>query len=411
MNNNEIEKRISIDGYKERSFEEIRNSVVEDIKAIEPQLADLPESLVSNLIDVGSVLIKQNEGLIKYLFNGISLNSVDDKFFDIVAQDYGMTRLPAAKAQLDIKITGLPGYKLSPNTKFTNEDNRVIFYNKDSLIINSVGECQFTAYSDNLQTELEDIEIGDINTLLIADDNITTIENTSIPSAIRNQEDLQSFRSRIQHRIRNIVQGTPEGLVSAICSIPGVNPLQVNVILSEQLIRDVKYRSIECVVGQGDSAEIAKVLMDYCGLNPRLLVSNPSNNESNRTVNQTVTYKKSSYNVKFTRPKLVNLELTIKPKFRDILVTNNELELATTNKVIDIFNNLSIRDILNKTFIQQIFINLMKEYGYIDSNIVSVDFSYKCDGKNGVLDPNGYFTEQQDDTYFVLKKYTILIQN
>lgn len=407
----ELENIIGIFGYKERTFEEIRESVVNDIQQIQPELVDLPDSLVSNLIDVGSVLIKQNEGLIKYLFNGISLPSVDDMFFDVVAQDYGMTRLPAAQAQLEMKITGTPGYKLAPNTKFSNANNTIIFYNKDSLIINSVGECSFTAYSDNLEADLNNVNIGDINKLLVSDANVLTVENKTIPTPVKDEETLQSFRTRIQERVRNIIQGTPDGLVSQLCSVEGVNPLQVNVVIGEQNIKGVKYNSIEAIVGQGDSADIAKVLMDYCGLNPRVLVSNPSKGETNRTIEQSVSYEKSSYIVKFTRPKILKLELIIKPKFRDILTTNTELELATTDKVINIFNNLSIRDILNRTFIEQMFINLMKEYGYKDSNIVSVDFEYKVDGSTGQLDPNGYFTEQEKDTVFNLDKYSILIQN
>lgn len=408
-NNNAI-SRIGVDGYAPRTLDEIREEVLKDIKSIEPELADLPNTLVDNLINVGCILLKQNEALVRYLFNGISYPSTSDEFFDIVSQDYNLSRHPNAKATVDIKVTGTPGYIIASNTKFSNANNKVTFFNVKAVIINSLGEAIFTAISDNTNEELKNINVNDINKMVIADDNVRTISNINVPTQVKEFESLESFKQRVQRRVRTLVQGSREGLISALTSIKGVDPRQVNVIVGEQQISSVKYNSIEAIVGGGDSADIALALIDYCSLNPRVLVSNPSRGESNRTVSQSLQQSGSSFTVKFTRPKVLKLELTIKPKFSGIVANNQQVEASTQKAFEDLFANISIQDKINKTLITQTFIDAFKSYGNTDANIISVDFEYKVDGARGSLDGLLFFSEQAKDTLFQLTKYNVLIQ-
>lgn len=403
-------ERVGINGYKPRTLDEIRESVLTDIKSIEPELADLPNSLVDNLVNVGCILLKQNESLVRYLFNGISLNSVCDEFFDVVAQDYNMTRHPDSKAYVDIKVTGTPGYIIASNTKFKNTDNKVNFYNTKAVVINSLGEAIFTALSDNSNEDIKLINIGDINSPVIPDDNIKTVSNINVPTLMKEFESLYSFKERVQQRIRTPIQGSRESLLSALTSIKGVDPRQINVIVGEQKIKNVTYNSIEAIVGGGDNADIATILHKYSSLNPRVLVSNPSKNENERTVTQSLQQSGSSFNIVFTRPKILKLELTLKPKFTGIVTNNQQIETATQAAFEELFGTISIQEKINKTLILQTFINKIKDYGYTDSNIVSVDFDYKVDTKTGSLDGNGFMTEQEKDTLFQLVKYSVLIQ-
>lgn len=410
-NNNNAISRIGVTGYAPRTLDEIREEVLKDIKYIEPELADLPNTLVDNLINVGCILLKQNEALVRYLFNGISYPSTSDEFFDIVSQDYNLSRHPNAKATVDIKVTGTPGYIIASNTKFSNANNKVTFFNVKAVIINSLGEAIFTAISDNTNEELKNINVNDINKMVIADDNVTTISNINVPTQVKEFESLESFKQRVQRRVRTLVQGSREGLISALTAIKGVDPRQVNVIVGEQQINGVKYNSIEAIVGGGDSADIALALIDYCSLNPRVLVSNPSKEEANRTVSQSIQQSGSSFTVKFTRPKVLKLELTIKPRFSGIVANNQQIEASTQKAFEDLFANISIQDKVNKTLITQTFIDTFKSYGNTDANIISVDFDYKVDGTAGSLDASLFFSEQAKDTLFQLTKYNVLIQS
>lgn len=402
---------VGINGYKERTFEEIRAEIVDETNQLIPELKLLDNTLVSNLIDVSSVILKQQEGLIKYLFNGISYPSTSDVYFDLVSRDYGVSRHPSAEASCDIKVTGTPGYIINSGTQFSNASNSVIFYTTDAYVINSIGECVMNCLSNSLKEDINKILLNDINKPVIPNTNITKVENITVPTPSVEIESLNNFKVRIQERVRNIIQGSPEGLLSQLKAIDGVNPLLVNLNIGEQEISGVRYNGVEAIVSGGDPNDIAKVLLDYCGLNSKVLVSNPSGSEVNRTVTQTIKTGSSNIPVKFTRPKILNFELTIKPKFKDFIVTNEQLEVSMTDNIISIFNNLSITEPVNKTFIIETFVDELANYGIKYSNIVSVDFEYKIDGVPGSLDPNEFIPEKLPDTWLKITSFNIEIQS
>lgn len=402
---------VNINGYKERTFEEIRAEIVDETNQLIPELQMVDNTLVSNLIDVSAVILKQQEGLIKYLFNGTSYPSTSDILFDLVSRDYGVSRHPSAQSSCDIKITGTPGYIINNGTKFSNADGSVIFYTTSNAVINSVGEVTLNCLSSSLKEDIDKILLGDINKAVIPNTNITNIINTTIPTPSVDLESINNFKYRVQERLRNIVQGSPEGLLSQLKNVTDVNPLLVNLNIGTQEISGVRYNSVEAIVGGGDPADISKALLDYCGLNSKVLVSNPSNSEVNRTVSQNIRIGSSNITVNFTRPKILNFGLTIKPKFKDILVTNEQLEVSITNNIIDIFNNLSITNEINKTFIREIFVDELSTYGINYNNIISVDFDYTIDGQPGVLDGNEYMTEKLPDTWLKITSFNIEIQS
>lgn len=401
---------VGINGYNERTFEEIRAEIVEETNQLIPELKVLDNTLVSNLIDVSTVILKQQEGLIKYLYNGISYPSTSDVFFDLVSRDYGVSRHPSAESSCDIKITGTPGYVINNGTQFSNDSGSVIFYTTDSYVINSVGECVINCLSNSLKEDIDKILLNDINKPVIPDNKITDVKNITIPTPAVEIESLNNFKIRIQERLRNIIQGSPEGLMSQLKSIDGVNPLLVNLNVGEQEINGVRYNGVEAIVSGGDVNDIAKALLDYCGLNSKVLVSNPSNSETNRTIDVILKTGTSNIPVKFTRPKILNFELTIKPKFKDLIVTNDQLEVSISDSIIDVFNNLSITSDINKTFITETFVDELFNFGIKYSNIVSIDFEYKIDGVPGILDQNGFITEKLPDTWLKITSFNIEIQ-
>lgn len=401
---------VGINGYKERSFEEIRAEIVDETNQLIPELKVVDNTLIANLIDVSSVILKQQEGLIKYLFNGVSYPSTSNVLFDLVSRDYGVTRHPSAEASCDIKVTGTPGYIINNGTQFSNATGSVIFYTTKSYTINSVGECIMNCYSNSLKEDINKILVGDINKTIVPDNNITKVENIDIPTPAIEIESLNNFKERIQERVRNIVQGSPEGLMSQLKSISGVNPLLVNLNIGTQEIAGIRYNGIEAIVSGGDPSEISKKLIDYCGLNSKVLVSNPSGSEGNRTVEQTIKAGSSSIPVKFTRPKILNFELIIKPKFKDLVITNEQLQASMTDNIINIFNNLPITEPVNKTFITETFVDELSNYGIKYSNIVSVDFEYTIDGIPGSLDANEFIPEKLPDTWLKITKFNIQIQ-
>lgn len=404
------ESSININGYKERTFDEIRSEIENEVNQLIPELKLVDNTLVSNLIDVSSVILKQQEGLIKYLFNGVSYPSTSNMLFDLVSRDYGVSRHPSAESSCDIKVVGTPGYVINVGTQFTNSDSSVIFYTTENSIINSVGECVLNCLSDSLQEDLNKILIGDINSSVIPDKNIKSVSNISIPSVSRDIETIDNFKLRIQERIRNIVQGSPEGLLSSLKEIEGVDPLLVNLNIGEQEINGVIYNGVEAIVSGGDPTIISSKLLDYCGLNTKVLISNPSNSESNRTIEQSIKIGSSNVTVKFTRPKILNFGLKIKPKFKNINITSEQITNSISENIIKVFNNLSITESINKTFITEIFVDELSNYGIKYSNIISVDFEYTIDGQPGSLDQNEFVSEKQADTWLKITNFEVEIQ-
>lgn len=409
---------ISIIGYKPSSMEDIKNNLINKLKETNPDFYnETLGSIQENLITTGSYLIKYNSDLINYLFNGVSLNSVDGAYLDLLANDYNMIRLSGIKASCNISITGTPGYILPTRTKFTNTNGNVVFQTNQDVIINSLGTAEIIAYSDSLDENIKDIRVGDINKLVISDDNIKTITNKQAPTRKEDAESDDVFRNRIQKRMRNLHGNTLESLYLNICNVEGVIQRLVNIVykskqnLGKDGANQIQSNTIEVICEGGDSASIAYQIFNSMGINPIVFVSNPTDKDTSRTIEQQVKFLSSFVTIKYTKPKQLKLSLNIAPVLNGVITNANQLKLATQDFFIDYFKNVNISTQINKTLIQQLFIKALKEYGYDEANIKDIDFTYNVDNNAGALDENGFFSEKQIDTYFSLVDYTVTYQN
>jgi len=405
---------ISISGYKPTSMDDIRNNLINTIKEKNPDFyTETIGSIQENLITTGAYLIKYNNDLINYLFNGVSLNSVDSNFLDLLANDYNLSRLSGIKASCTISITGTPGYILPTRTKFTNAKGNVVFQTNNEIIINSLGTAEVVAYSDSLDDNIKDVKAGDINKLVIDDDNIKIITNKQAPTRKEDAENDDTFRNRIQKRMRNLHGNTLESLYLNICNVEGVIQRLVNIVyktnqnIGSSGSNKLQANTVEVIVEGGDSTDIVYQIFNSIGLNPIVFVSNPTDKDTTRTIEQQVKFLNSMVTLKYTKPKQLKLALNISPVLNNVLTNANQLKLATQDYFIDYFKNVNISTSINKTLIEQLFIKSLREYGYDEANIQAINFTYTVDGKTGALDSNGFFSEKQIDTYFSLTDYEV----
>ena len=111
-----------------------------------------------------------------------------------------------------------------------------------------------------------------------------------------------------------------------------------------QIIKEgVKEAVIEVVVGGGDDYQVALAIFNSV-LYPDIFVSNPSGDETNRTVNINVAFNSVDFPIVYTRPKInqlsINISLTVQSGF--INIPSEAFTVLLCPYYEDYINNLKI---------------------------------------------------------------------
>ncbi|EGV1470923.1 hypothetical protein JF110_001648 [Campylobacter jejuni] len=367
-------------GYIKRTAEEIREDLIKSIKNEIPEFLSQSTDIQSDLIDTAVADLLQYENLVSTMMNSYSMAESSEMLFRMQAEELGLRQKSEFKSQVTLTFIGIPGDIIPKGTKVSTSTKKDIFETTKTVVVGSTGEVNVLALSDVDFT----IDVGKINTLIsvISAGIVVSNRTPSLPKI--EQETFEEFKARSQARLRSPRMGGRLYAESLINSIEGVDPRLVvfNSVeydekdeSEEGTERYFKIKGIEAIVGGGDQVQIAFALYQSF-FETQKLISKPSNNENDRTVDQEIYVFDNILNVKFTRPKLLKLNLKFKITFLGKLSSAQAVKDNTVDNITTFVNTLKVGRPINLYSLIEVVTPDLIAMGLPPSTHKAISFQY-----------------------------------
>lgn len=394
-------------GYEKRSpttiKEEMKNMLAEQGTAF----FDAPADVQNMMLDTAIVPLLQFENLVADMVNCYGLDYANDAVWLNIANTLGLVKKQASRSSVDLKFTGTPGTFIPANTKVGN------FKTEKSITLNSTGVGVVTAFSDEVVDIAPAHTLTEITTIVAEGLQVTNPE-ASIPA--NEEETIESLRTRARAILRSSRKGSYDYALARLAAIEGVQSNRIRfkpVDFSYETRKDGQtfiqlVRGVEAVVGGGEVSEIATALFESF-LETAKLLSQPSNNETDRSVTFAIKYFGSDIPIVFTRPKLLDMELKLILIFKNLTISGDSLDGMIRDSITSFMNDRDLGLPLNKNALDAFIYNKLTA-GNIDiTNLVRLDYEIKLNNEKAEFSSNGYLEELKDDCYLNLSGFGIEI--
>ena len=398
-------------GYVKRSASEIKSDIVAKLQQRVPDFTEQDADLQNDLLDTSIEPILQYEDLMNALFNAYSPGYSNDDLFKKFAESLGLRQRAEFKAQVTLTFTGKYGDFIPANTIVTDENGKVEFKTQENIVCDTTGTASVLALS-----ETEDIwNSGELNTIkTIIGDGISVINKSDSLKFIPVETEAE-LKARAQAKLRSVRQGGKMYAEGLLAGVEGVDRRLIafydKTIVSKFEQNTYYSKGIECVIGGGSDAQVAKALY-LSFLETQKLISKPSNGEESTRKRSVFLYiYNNPVQVDFTRPKLLEVGIQMKIAFTSAISTPVALQQLTQKAVTDYINSLKVGTQVNKYSLIEIIMPLLVDAGMPTYTMKNIDFEYKI-GEKGTYGPfnsDGYIKEIEFDCYCVLLEYGVVI--
>lgn len=390
---------LTAQGYEKRQPSDIKEVIIKELQNAGSPFLELPADIQNNLIDSAIPIMLQFENIAAEIINGYGPDYANDYIWLNLANSLGLTRKSKVKASVELKFTGTPGTYIPKDTEVG------AFKTDESITLDSTGTALVQAYSES-DVFAEAETLTDINAT-IADDLKVTNPEASIEAL--GEESIADLRQRSKTILRSSRKGGIDYALARLKAVKGVNPqlikfrfLDYNYQVSAEETNVLKnVRGIEAIVGGGDANQIAGVLFDSF-LETAKLISQPSNNEVDRTINSIVRYYGSELPISFTRPKNLPLKFHMTFTFRGAIVTSTSAEGVIKQPFTDFINNRQLGAPLNKNTLDMFIFSKFAEHGIDTTGFVNIKYAISKGEETIEFDSEGFITEIKHDCYLTL---------
>lgn len=367
-------------GYVKRSAEEIREDLINSIKNEIPEFVSQSTDIQNDLIDTAVADLLQYENLVSTMMNSYSMSSSDEMLFRMQAEELGLRQKNEFKSQVTLTFVGIPGDIIPKGTKVSTVTKKDVFETVETVVVGSTGEVNVLALSDVDFT----IDVGKINTLIsvISAGIVVSNRTPSLPKI--EAESFENFKARSQARLRSPRMGGRLYAESLINSIEGVDSRLVVFNSVEYDEKDetedgteryFRIKGIEAIIGGGDQIQIAFALYQSF-FETQKLISNPSDKNTNRTIDQEIYVFDNIINVKFTRPKLLKLNLKLKITFLGKLSSAQAVKDNTSESITNFVNTLKVGKPINLYSLIEVITPDLISMGLPPSTYKAISFQY-----------------------------------
>lgn len=390
---------LTAQGYEKRQPSDIKDVIIKELQNAGSPFLELPADIQNNLIDSAIPIMLQFENIAAEIINGYGPDYANDYIWINLANSLGLTRKSKVKAGVELKFTGTPGTYIPKDTEVG------AFKTDESITLDSTGTALVQAYSES-EVFAEAETLTDINAT-IADDLKVTNPESSIEAL--GEESIADLRQRSKTILRSSRKGGIDYALARLKAVKGVNPqlikfrfLDYNYQVEVDDIAVLKnVQGIEAIVGGGDANQIAGVLFDSF-LETAKLISQPSNNETDRTINAIVRYYGSELPIAFTRPKNLPLKFRMTFTFRGVMVTSTSAEGIIKQPFTDFINNRQLGAPLNKNTLDMFIFSKFAEHGIDTTGFVGIKYTITKGEEAIEFDSEGFITEIKHDCYLTL---------
>lgn len=399
------------EGYIKRTAAEIKADLINSLQQTIPEFTQQNADLQSDLIDTSIEALLQYEDMMNTLFNAYAPDYANADLFKKFAESIGLRQREAFQAQVTLTFSGKFGDFIPKGTIVTDVNGVVEFKTQDNIVLDTTGTGSVIALSDTEET-WEASTIGTLKTIVGTGISVT---NKVASLKYIAQETEAELKARAQAKFRSVRQGGKLYATSLLQGLEGVDRRLVafydKTITQEWEGNNYFIKGIEAVVGGGADEQVAKALY-LSFLETQKLVSSPSSNEaSTRTRDVTLYVYDNAVNVRFTRPKLLQLKLKMNIAFTSMISTPVALQQLTQSAVTNYINTLQVGISINKYSLIEIIMPILVDAGMPSYTMKSIDFTYALgvDGVYGGFNSDGFIKEVEFDCYVELIEYGVEI--
>lgn len=383
-------------GYIKRDAETIKNQMVQKLQNSGVDFLNLPADIQNNLLDTAVVPIMEMENIVSDLITAYSPNYANDFIWNILATTMGLKRKKEYKASVELSFTGNPGVYIPEGTQVNSYET------SKSVVIGTSGSVIVTAYSD-IEEEAAANTLTQLNTIIDDSVKVTNIQ-ASIPYI--SNETTEQMKWRAQAMLRNPRKGSYDFAKAKLEAVEGVNPRLIQFIettITEKVVEngiDVQYaqKGIEAIIGGGTQEEVAVALFESF-VETAKLISQPSNGETARTNEYVIDYFGSPLTIKWTRPKLISLDLVVTLKFKDVTLTGESFVTMLTDPLTNFINTRLLGVPFNKSSVDGFIFDILVDKGFDLDRLISLQYDVQANGADAQWNADNYLEVVQHDCY------------
>lgn len=371
-------------GYEARTYDEIKADLINKIKLQGRDFETLPAEIQNNLIDCSLQIILEFEALINDCLNSFSLNNQNDFIFNLLAESVGIKKKGAEVGSADIQFKGAPLSLIPAQTKITTKDKSATFITSEALLLNEAGVGIVKAYADTQKIYAQN-QITELETILKDTLNVSA---TNLQQSVANiaEETQAEYKARAQAINRTSWLGGMAFALSKIKGLQGVDSRLVNGRVTEikKSVDNKEYfiNGIEIIVGGGNQNDIALILYKSFFDTSRLL-SNPSNNEADRTISLNISTISGAQTIVFTRPKSLQLDLKFIFEFVGSYFSKEDLYNALYKPINSLIQSISVGERLGEAQFNELIYSEFKAIGLSAQAIRKITTQYALDTPEG----------------------------
>ena len=387
-------KCLTATGWKKKTHEEIKESLVVYLKDVDPTFEEFAADIQNNLLDTAIPVIMEIQNMLGDVVNSYAPGYNNDFMWEQMASSVNLAYKDARNAQVTLLFSGTPGVYISKDTEVG------AFKTSETVVVGSTGEVYVSAYAES---EVE-APANTLTTISSTIDDSLTVTNPTAAIPFVDKETAEQLKNRAQKKLRNPRIGAIDYAEQAIKTVDGV----VDRLVGFNMIQTATQQGIECIVGGGDDYELATVLAEAF-LNLERLQSAPSDNEFDRRVEKKILFHGSSLAVEWTRPKKYDLAIALQLSFRGISVYKGRIEEVLLVKLQDIINNMQVGLPINQNLLNGALFEVLSEINihkrYLQSSVWTITDTTTSNTLQ--WDTYGYLTAMKKDCYAELSGLTV----
>lgn len=360
--------------------------------------SNIPSGIQNNLLQESVILLSKFQDMAANTMNGISPSYANDFLVLELGEAFGLKIKDKQLPNTTITFYGLPGAIIPEGIQVSNADNSKTFTTTTSDIIKANGQvsiyCEGADYYDNIAPA------NSLNVLVNQIQNVSRCTNLNDAVGSTPAETISQFRERFQNRAMANRNGTIAVLTNKLKEIEGVQDRLCTYKASQIREDDYVKAVLEVIVGGGDDYSVAYALFSSI-IYPDIFVSNPSNDETNRTIKLEVSYNDVNFPITFTRPKInqltINISLSVQSGF--INIPSEAFRLLLLPYFEDYVNNLKVGSTPTGYSFDDLIYNCFLANSYNLDIITGISYTVMVNDKPATLNSQRQLATEYDVAY------------
>ena len=396
---------LTAQGFTQDSPTAIRTDLTNQALADVEGFTSFPTELRTNLIDEAVIVEMKIQDQINSLMNGIGPDFANDQMFKQYGCSFGLTMKGFQYAQATLRFSGTAGTVVPKGTRARNVANTVTLAATAQGIIGSTGTVDLLC--ESASEVIVDIPATSITVMVDAIAGVTVTNPNAGTSGIP-AETIEQFKARVYNEVQSSRYGGITRAYSLLNQIDGVESRLIHFRVMEKLVTvestTKAYQGIECVVGGGDDNLVAGALFESF-LQTKNLLSDPSNDETARTVSVDVSLYGSTFPVTYTRPKQLSGALTITLPIKGVTTTNAIMEGVLKPVFENYFDTNKVGQAISAATMDNLIYATLSDSGIDTANIGEIVYAFTLDSVPTPMDSG--FLPIEFDQYINLVTFVV----